>query len=197
MSPPPDREAVESLREQVEVWVRPGFHVRSEVLEYARDYRDDGVPGLTDHELDQLVDRTWAAQLAEQATWPEETDADRIEAAFADLDAGGVVARMNFTCCQTCGVAEIDDERPPGRPAAGYVFFHQQDTARLLDDPAVLYLAYGALDPEPGRVAEQDEAVGRLIVTTLRAHGLPVDWNGSSQQRIEVGPLNWRRRLPA
>ena len=65
------------------------------------------------------------------------------------------------------------------------------------DEPAHLFLAYGTLDPIRGQVAEQDEQVGRRIETALRAQGLPVEWTGSSQQRIAVGPITWRRRLPA
>lgn len=186
---------VADLREQVELWVRPGFLSRGDVLEYARDFRDDDEVPLDDDQLGQLVEEVWKARLAEQETWPAYTDADRVAAAFADLDANGVVARMNFTCCQTCGVTEIDDERPTDRPSTGYVFFHQQDAERLADDPAHLFLAYGTLDPEQGRVAEQDEAVGEQIRAALLAQDLPVEWNGSSTQRIAVGPLTWQRRL--
>jgi hypothetical protein len=186
---------VADLREQVELWVRPGFLARADVLEYARDFRDDDEMPVDDEELAQLVDEVWRARVAEQQAWPAYTDADRVAAAFADLDANGVVARMNFTCCQNCGVAEIDDERPADRPSTGYVFFHQQDAERLADEPAQLYLAYGTLDPEQGRVAEQDQAVGEQIRAALLAQDLPVEWDGSSAQRISVGPLTWRRRL--
>ncbi|MEV6282435.1 hypothetical protein [Kribbella sp. NPDC051770] len=190
------QQAVEDLREQVELWVRPGFLTRAEVLEYAREFRDDDEMPVDDQQLEALVDDVWNGRLADEASWPAHTDADRVAAAFAELDANGVVARMNFTCCQTCGVTEIDDERPTDRPSSGYVFFHQQDAERLADDPAHLFLAYGTLDPEKGRVAEQDQAVGEQIRATLLAHHLPVEWDGSSTQRIAVGPLNWQRRLP-
>ncbi|ADB30517.1 hypothetical protein Kfla_1416 [Kribbella flavida DSM 17836] len=195
--PAADAQAVADLREQIELWVRPGFLDREEVAEYARQFRDDDEMQVGDGQVEQLVDEVWQARLAEQQTWPDRTDADKVEAAFDELDENGIVARMNFTCCQTCGVAEIDDERPADRPSTGYVFFHQQDSERLTDDPAYLFLAFGTLDPEPGRVAEQDEAVGRRIQQTLTDQGLPVEWNGSSTQRISVGPLTWQRRLPA
>ncbi|NEA36540.1 hypothetical protein [Streptomyces sp. SID13031] len=139
----------------------------------------------------------WQARLTEQQTWTGPTDADKVAAAFAELDAAGVIARMNFTCCQTCGVAEIDDERPTDRPSSGYVFFHQQDSERLADNGAHLYLAYGALDPIRGQVADQDTEIGRQIEHALRAQDLPVTWTGSSDQRIAIGPLTWHRRLPA
>jgi len=192
-----DPEAIEELRDQVVLWVRPGFYSRGEVLVSAQEFRDDDEMPVTDRQLEQVVDEVWQARLAEQQGWAERTDADKVAAAFAELDAAGVIARMNFTCCQTCGVAEIDDERPADRPTSGYVFFHQQDSERLVDDQALLYLAYGTLDPVPGQVAEQDAEVGRQIETALRTQGVPVEWNGSSQQRISVGPINWQRRLPA
>ncbi|WBQ04072.1 DUF6891 domain-containing protein [Kribbella sp. CA-293567] len=188
--------ALEELRDQVLLWVLPGFNTRDEVLEYAREFRDDDEMQVSDAELEQVVDEVWNARLAEQQTWTTPTDADRVEAAFAALDAAGVVARMNFTCCQTCGVDEIDDERPTDRPSSGYVFFHQQDSERLTDNGSHLYLAYGTLDPIRGQVAEQDTEIGHQITAALRAQNLPVDWNGSSDQRIAVGPLTWHRRLP-
>ncbi|MEU0093455.1 hypothetical protein [Kribbella sp. NPDC006257] len=191
-----DPDVLGELRSHVRVWVHPGFTPRDEVLAAAQEYRDGAEWALTDRQVELLVDGVWQARLAEQSAWPEQTDADRVAAAFAELDAGGVVARMNFTCCQTCGVAEIDDERPADRVSTGYVFFHQQDSERLGDEPAHLFLAYGTLDPIRGQVAEQDEEVGRRVETALRAQGLPVEWTGSSQQRISVGPITWQRRLP-
>lgn len=192
----PDPVALEALRDQVVLWVLPGFNTRSDVLEYAGQFRDDDELPVTDRQVKRLVDDVWQARLTEQQTWPDPTDADKVDAAFAELDDAGVVARMNFTCCQTCGVAEIDDERPTDRPSFGYVFFHQQDAERLADPAARLYLAFGAFDPVPGQVAEQDTAVGRRIESALRARDLPVDWDGSSGQRISLGPLTWQRRLP-
>ncbi|MEU4393299.1 hypothetical protein [Kribbella sp. NPDC023855] len=192
----PDPVALEALRDQVVLWVLPGFNTRSEVLEQAREFRDDDEMPVTDRELKRLVDDVWQARLTEQQTWPDPTDADKVAAAFAELDDAGVVARMNFTCCQTCGVAEIDDERPADRPSFGYVFFHQQDSERLADPGARLYLAYGTFDPVPGQGAEQDTAVGRRVESALRARHLPVDWDGSPGQRISLGPLTWQRRLP-
>ncbi|GAA3590732.1 DUF6891 domain-containing protein [Kribbella ginsengisoli] len=194
---PGEPSALEELRDQVVLWVLPGFNTRTEVLEQAREFRDDDEMPVTDQQLERLVDDVWQTRLAEQQTWTDPTDADRVEAAFAELDAAGVIARMNFTCCQTCGVAEIDDERPADRPSTGYVFFHQQDTERLADTPAHLFLAYGPIDPTPQDFDNQAVEIGRRIESTLRAHNLPVTWTGSTSQRISVGPLTWHRRLPA
>ncbi|MFC9693742.1 DUF6891 domain-containing protein [Kribbella sp. NPDC056951] len=188
-------EEVEELREQVAGWVVPGFHSRAEVVEYAIEYaEDDGV--LTAEQVTQLVDEVWQQRLREQQEWAEVTDADRFAAAFADLEAAGVVARMNFTCCQGCGASEIFDERPADRESSAYTFFHQQDAEQLADNPAVVFLAYGAFDADETTWETRAVEVGHQIVATLRTHDLPVTWSGTSGQRIQVGPLNWQRRLP-
>ena len=100
------------------------------------------------------------------------------------------MGRMDFTCCQTCGHAEIDDELGPAREERGYTFFHQQDTERIADGQ--LYLAYGAFGPEV-----TEEAIAGAVVERLRAEGLAVTWNGETTSRIEVAIGDWRKPLPA
>lgn len=176
--------------------VRGGFRTREEVLEAAEDRASEA--GLDRAAVAAYVDRVWRARLDEQRTWPATTDADRLDAAFAELDADGVVARMDFTCCQTCGVTEIDDEVRPGQRPAGYVFFHQQDSERLDGDDAALLLSYGAFgasDAASYETAALD--VGHRVRAALERAGLTVAWSGSTSERIRVTGLDWRRRLPA
>jgi hypothetical protein len=114
---------------------------------------------------------------AAQATWIETTDNDRLERAFKALEDAGIVARENFTCCQTCGHAEIGDEidawRDAGRSVRGYVFFHQQDTERATEGQGLM-LAYGV-------ASEGVEAIeiGSEIVRALDGAGLAVRWDGA------------------
>lgn len=64
------------------------------------------------------------------------------------------MARQNFTCCQTCGLAEIDDEievvRAEGRPVRGYAFFHQQDTAGAVEGGSLCHLVLDWKRRRPG-----------------------------------------------
>lgn len=168
--------------------------------------------------------QAWDERLAEQAGWTGESDYDRLAAAFADLEASGVLARMNFTCCNTCGTTEIDDERTPDHDAPegaypfrewAYTFFHSQDAERLADAPADLFLTYSsfrpAADVDPdlmarARAGEQeareqvvrhtDATVGRIVVDALAAHGLAPDWSGDPTRRIAVPITDWRKPLP-
>jgi len=134
----------------------------------------------------ELVPGAFAAHLEAQARWPDRTDSDRLTDAFRALDAAGIVAREDFTCCRSCGVNDIGAEVPDGSPAHGYVFYHEQDAGRAAVGGS-LWLAFGMFDQQSSARA------GEQIAAALRAEGLQVDWNGSPDQRIQV-PLGWARR---
>lgn len=163
--------------------VRTGFNDRDEVLEAVLESHEDE---LSEQEAADLVDRLWAARLAEQATWPETTEVDRLLSVFETLDANGIVARADFACCGNCGHTEIGAEA--GDSARGYVFFHQQDTERAAEGGG-LHLAYGTFgDGDPAEV-------GREVVAALTAANLPTEWDGTAGRRILVSPLNWQVRI--
>ena len=164
--------------------VNTGFNDRDDVLEAVLESPWNE---LSREEAEALVTRLWETRLAEQATWPETTEADRLLAVFETLNANGIVARANFMCCSTCGHTEIDVEAGDG--ARGYVFFHQQDTEHAAEGDGV-YLAFGAFEDS------DITAVGREVVAALTAANLPTEWDGTAGQRILVHPLNWQRRLP-
>lgn len=184
---------IDDLREQIRRDVAAGFRDEDAILQNASDvFQDELEPTLIQQEASRML-RELLAEHAEAArAWPAETDCDRLDAAFAALEAGGVISRQNFSCCQTCGSDEIWDEikeaQTEGRPAHGYAFFHMQDTDSAVDGGG-LYLNYGAC--EEGEKAAV--AVGHEIVSALTAHGLQTDWDGSHAQRIAVS-LDWKRR---
>lgn len=215
--PTPDPELVAYAR----TLIRPGFVARADAVQAVRDH----------FEIDDLdrgpaaaVDQAWGERSAQQQKWREPGDYDRMAAAFARIQQQGLVARMNFACCQNCGTREIDDERTPRRGAApgeyqwrewAYTFFHQQDAERLADEPAVLYLSYSAFQAAPhldsalvqaARAGdddarrqvriETDRAVGTIVADALREHGLTVDWAGDPEERIKVHITGWRKYLP-
>ncbi len=185
--PPLPAETREEAEEFVRGLVHGGFAGAEEIAADLTEHFDDQPISLS--QARAVVDGLWRERAAEQADWPEVTDADRLLTAFEALDAAGIVARADFTCCRTCGMTEIGGEAPEG--ARGFVFFHRQDTARAAAGEG-LWLAFGALPAAPGDTA----AVGREVVTALRAGGLAVAWDGSADTRIQVTPLDWRKRLP-
>jgi len=184
-------ETAESVKDFVLREVAGGFTPLDEIVANAVDFVSDEVsPDLVLPYAQRCLDEAVAGHREQQRAWPRVTDCDRLDAAFAALEACGVVARQNFTCCQTCGHAEIWDEiegaGPP--PAHGYTFYHSQDTDSAVDGHG-LCLAYGATD----RGDEAATRVGHEIVQALRTEGLDPKWDGSVKTRIQL-PLVWRRR---
>jgi hypothetical protein len=185
-------ELAQEIRAQVEERVREllccGYDTRDELVEAAEEYLVDG-----DHrpvsraQAWELVDRLWLERVAEQETWEGATEPERLTEAFEFLDARGVTAREDFTCCRTCGLTEIGAEREDAR---GFVFFHHQGTESAARGHGLM-LYYGGFDDS----AETTAAVGREVVAALAAVGLPTEWDGSPGTGILLTPLDWRKRL--
>ncbi|EYT78748.1 hypothetical protein CF54_35270 [Streptomyces sp. Tu 6176] len=166
-----------------------GYASREELAEVAEEYlvTEDRRP-LSQDQARALADRLWLERVEEQARWQGETDPERLSRAFTALEAAGITARENFTCCRSCGNAEIGAEAAPG--ARGFVYFHTQCT----DSAAVgrgLMLLYGGFDGSE----ETTAAVGREVVAALDAVGLTTAWDGDPGRAVHLTALDWRRRL--
>lgn len=187
-------EDFDDLHEFIRVQVAAGFAPVDAIVDEAVDvFADTELPvaSLRDAAT-ALAGQAHAAHLAAQATWPATTDCERLDAAFNDLDAAGIVARQHFSCCGACGATEVDDEiervEKSGQPVRGYTFFHIQDTEQAVAGEA-LFLSYGSAD----RNKETALEIGREVMTTLERHGLSPAWNGRRANRIAL-PLTWQRR---
>ena len=191
--PPPPYDPLAALRDQVWRDVAGGFHDDDAILTAAHDAFEEELPAPTlRREASAALRQALAEHRAAEKAWSDMTDCDRLDAAFAAMEAEGVIARQNFTCCGNCGATEIWDEIEEAiaeeRPAEGYAFFHMQDTESAVEGEG-LYLNYGAC--MAGEAAALD--IGRRIVAQLRAHGLAVEWDGSWSMRIQV-VLDWKKR---
>ncbi|MDY0810005.1 DUF6891 domain-containing protein [Kitasatospora purpeofusca] len=187
-------EVLRDAEERARELIRCGFQEPDEIAESLVEVLDD--QGLTMEEAERIVAPLWRARLAEQASWPETTDVDRLEAAFDALEELGIVAAMDFTCCASCGYTEIGGEAE--EDSRGFVFFHQQDTERAADGGGLM-LRYGGfqVDGESTEAAVRRTAeVGRAVVAALTAAGLPAEWDGEPETAIAVAPITWLNRLP-
>jgi uncharacterized protein DUF6891 len=198
-----------------QVW--PGFSTRSAAIEAVTAYFADSIGPTDPASAERAVDQAWRQRESALAAAAPPGDWWRLATAFADLERSGWVARMNFACCQTCGHVEIGDERSGGEH--GYVFFHEQDSERLVGPAPQIYLSYSYFDTHPGfdrglaaaaeatddpavrerawaQHARIETAVGETLVGCLRRHGLRVDWDGSHESRPTVRLRDWRKPLP-
>jgi hypothetical protein len=189
---------LDEIRNYLAVQVYAGFASEQEITaramyDWESSWEEAGQPAA---ELRPFLERTTGELLEEhrqeQANWPEVTDCDRLDAAFAELERMGILARQNYEQTLTSGCAAIEAEaerQQASQPVIGYVFFHEQDTesAVCYDGPA---LAWGAFD-------DDDEAwrrVARTILEVLKRHGISAEWRGEFNSRIIVNGMTWQRR---
>jgi len=182
-----------TIADWVDSKVREGFETRKEIVQGVTEIIDDEyeVSDAADR-VAREVERRLKEHLRSQSSWPQVTDCDRIDRAFAALEAKGIVARQNFTCCQTCGNAEIGEEIEEFAKTIepkGYTYYHMQDTEGACEDGS-LYLAYGTV----GGTDEDAVAVGNTIRDTLVENGLTVEWDGQLDKRICITGLDWKKR---
>jgi hypothetical protein len=193
-----DNSIHQSLDDHIRLEVKIGYANREDIIEAAVDMFRDDVEDR--HELRRLATRLTESALVEhyteQRTWTGETDCDKLDEAFAELDRNGIVARQNWTCCQACGHTDIAYETGKTsvhRRVYGYVFFHHGDAENVVNADH-LYLAYGSV---LNRSDDEAVAVAHEVVAVLRKHGFTVEWNGLIQKRIGIKNIRWqRRRLP-
>lgn len=181
-------DVMDELRGAVRSELRMGFTPADEVVEEVLAYleAEERMRPAVEH----LFRVESEALRREQAEWPAVTDCDRLDAAFGELEGRGIVARQNFSCCQSCGSREIweevDEAERLGASVRGHTYYHVQDTQGAAEGGG-LYLAYGAVEEEG--IVE----IGREVAAVLNAHGLATEWDGSPEKRIRV-PMDWKRR---
>ncbi len=187
--------------ERIRLHLAEGFETLDELLpliiEGLSDEHDEaGARRVVDEVLPPLI----AEREEQMRSWPEVTDCDRLDAAFEELNARGVMARHNWTCCNTCGRAAMPDEFQRlegewnGKPIIGYAFYHMQDTERAVEGGSI-YLGYGSCEgaPDEATYVAQSVAIARIAVDALERHGLKVRWDGTYNTRPKV-QLTWQRR---
>lgn len=188
LGPTPDRDdTLDRLRAFARVQVRSGFlddgTVRSEVVQAAREDLSGGDDA--DSMASAVVDAEIASLLTDQATWPETTDVDRLEAAFEELESQDLVV---LRACDdhwdaTATLTRLDDA---GESVSGILFFTHTDVWHAVD--------YGMLElnlwhGDTANVAVGDDLL-RLVLQTLGRHDVPAVFD---EGRIEA-TLAWQRR---
>ncbi len=203
-----DRELRESIRMYAQHTLRNGFladeQMEQDVLDYASDSMTDFDLELDDDTLKQITSEELAAarkaHRAEMATWPKVTDCDRLDAAFTELNAMGIMARHNWTCCGTCGAAEMPAEfdrlkgEIAGKPIIGYIFYHQQDSGNASDNAGVNF-GFGSTQGADTEAEYEANslAIARTASDVLAKHGLKTSWDGTYHRRPFIN-LDWKRR---
>ena len=185
-----DNEAV--ALDAVRRYVWSGMHDAAEIVEII----DEAIfePGQIDKGwLRAEIEKAFRQKRAEEETWPEVTDCDRLDRVFEELEEQGILALQNAGYTQSDGLADVSQfYREAGGEQSGiegYCFYHGQDLERVMES-GELWLAFGHVSGEDGPGAE----VGRRIKRAFEAAGFAVEWDGSIKTRLLVKAIRWQRR---
>ena len=176
------------ILENIRTWVWSGFYSPEEVDEFIDDILE---PDADEAMLRAAVLPEFEKKAAAEASWPARTDCDRLDDAFAELNAAGIIALHNAGYTMSDGHEDVGEElhRRGRNGIRGYCFYHGQDLERAVAGEG-LTLAFGDLDAED----DQKVVIGREVKQALERAGLSVKWNGDPGTRIEVCKLDWKRR---
>jgi len=193
MEPKSIEQIISEMRKYIIRDVAAGFSTPDEISESVVEvFSDEHPPSDLIPYAKSITQEEIESHLREQEKWEEITDCDRLDQVFEDLEHQGIISRQNFSCCGTCGSAEILDEmsaaQNKGKKVRGYAFYHVQDTESAVEGEGI-YLNYGSV--YNNYLAQV--LAGHKIAKVIKNHGLKVEWNGSLRRRIFV-QLDWKRR---
>lgn len=179
--------------EEIAVLVQEAFYDKTRLMEIVCEEMYE--PGeLEPSEVSAAIDAELLKWQAEKTAWPEVTDCDRLDAAFAALEGRGVIALHNAGITQSDGHDDFREAyaRHPNRTSiVGYCFYHGQDVERAVRGGG-LYFAFGPVDPNEEQ--KEGEKVGTIVREELERTGLQVDWDGTFANRMRIPSFLWQRR---
>ena len=179
----PEERTRDFARAQVRAGLLDEAAVLSEVTEAVdAELRVDDPPSFAA----ELVAQARAELAADERTWPEPTDYDRLQTAFAALAAADVVVLQGIADHWTAN-AELRRRADEGRPPRGVAWFTAPDVWHAVDHGM---LEVNVWHPDSANVAPGDSLLD-LVVDTLAAQGLPAHFD---EGRVEVS-ASWHRRL--
>lgn len=134
------------------------------------------------------------------------TGETNLNAAFAELRTHGVLALANFSCCGNCGSDEAWNKMQNDPQAHAYLFFHRQDTERLLESRGT-YLGFGydshdicseeeyeKMD-DATRETVHEQHIHTLVNDVLRPtfakYGIDFEWNGNLNTRMYISNVDY------
>lgn len=211
------------LTDFIELHVIEGFLGPDELVERTIiEFQDDIAREQLLPVAQKLVYQRIVKRYLEEINWVSPTDCERLDRAFLELNQMGILAKQNFSCCNSCGHKRIEralknnakrtrtskheievtmkslskqstQSKRKGSDIWGYAFFHAQDT----DDAVAtgeLNITFGAVDKTSEQALDIAIEVGQKIEEALKRNGLNTSWDGSYLQRVGITGIKWQRR---
>ena len=191
----PVKQLSEDVMGRVQTMVWSGLYTREQILQDLEGViEDEGEEVSLDHQH-AIVDGLLQEKKEAEDGWPEHTDCDKLDAAFARLELEKIIALQNAGYTQSDGYEDCCEvyQRRGGASCGsiGFCFYQFQDLGRAVRGEP-LYLSYGTFKPSDSEAV----GVGRTICAVLEGQELTVDWNGRPETRPRILNLDWKRRGP-
>jgi hypothetical protein len=177
--------------EAVRRYVWSGFYDTDEIVEII----DESIfePGKIDRSwLRAEIKKAFRRKAAEERTWPNKTDCDRLDQVFDSLERQGIMALQNAGYTQSDGISDVTqlyhEAGGDQSDIVGYCFYHGQDLERVMES-GELWLTYGDILGDDEKGVE----IGRRIKQVLEGAGFTVEWDGSIKTRLLVKEIKWQK----
>ncbi|UUV22695.1 DUF6891 domain-containing protein [Paenimyroides aestuarii] len=175
--------------------VRSGFYSLEEIqANIIEEIEDNGFEDeISEEWAHEQINQEYETLLNESKNWGEDTQTQRLIAAFDELAEKKIIALhyAGFTIDDgEYEVVEVErtlidnDEK-----SEGYCFYHGQDLERAVRGEG-LYISFQKVNNESDAVSKE---VAKKIVEVLEKHGLKVDWNGKAATRILLPDFKWEK----
>lgn len=177
------------MREFIDREMTAGFLDPEEIVASIMVGREDDPDFyLLTHVLEQRTEEALRWHLAQQESWPEITDCDRLDRAFSELERNGILARQHHMS-ETVR-KEATQRASEGQPVRGCTYYCHERTAKAIRGEG-LYLNFQSVQGIKGSAL----VIAQEVVDTLQRHGLTATWDGAPYGFVRVD-MNWQRRRP-
>lgn len=175
--------------------VRSGFYS-------LEDIQNNIIEEIEDNGFEDEISEDWAYKqinavneelLKESESWGENTQTNRLIAAFDELAESKIIALHYTGYTMDDGEYEvIEVERTlndNNEKSEGYCFYHGQDLERAVRGEG-LNISFQKINNESDVVSKE---IAKKIVAVLEKHDLKVDWNGKASSKILLPEFKWQR----
>ncbi|WP_235831843.1 DUF6891 domain-containing protein [Paenimyroides viscosum] len=175
--------------------VRSGFYS-------LEDIQNNIIEEIEDNGFEDEISEDWAYKqinavneelLKESESWGENTQTNRLIAAFDELAESKIIALHYTGYTMDDGEYEVVEvERTlndNNEKSEGYCFYHGQDLERAVRGEG-LNISFQKINNESDVVSKE---IAKKIVAVLEKHDLKVDWNGKASSKILLPDFKWER----
>lgn len=175
--------------------VRSGFYS-------LEDIQNNIIEEIEDNGFEDEISEDWAYKqinavneelLKESESWGENTQTNRLIAAFDELAESKIIALHYTGYTMDDGEYEVVEvERTlndNNEKSEGYCFYHGQDLERAVRGDG-LNISFQKINNESDVVSKE---IAKKIVAVLEKHDLKVEWNGKASSKILLPEFKWQR----